>query len=90
MEYWLLWVQALEKNVLLNLVNRRPDIKKIYLHAKDPHDPKYKLLINKSDQTGLKHVKDPKTITEYSSDIKKVYPSIAEYSNKTKTIDCIC
>ena len=34
-------------NVLLNLINNEPDIDKIYLHAKDPYEAKYQLLINK-------------------------------------------
>ena len=28
-------------NALLNLINKKPDIDKIYLHAKDLNEPKY-------------------------------------------------
>ena len=34
-------------NALLNLINNRPDIDKIYLYAKDPYEAKYQFLINK-------------------------------------------
>ena len=34
-------------NALLNLINNQPDIEKIYLYAKDPHETKYQFLINK-------------------------------------------
>ena len=34
-------------NVLLNLLENQPDIDKIYLYAKDPHESRYQYLINK-------------------------------------------
>ena len=34
-------------NALLNIINNEPYIGKIYLHAKDPYEAKYQLLINK-------------------------------------------
>ena len=34
-------------NALLNLINHKPDINKIYLYAKDLNEVKYKYLINK-------------------------------------------
>ena len=33
-------------NPLLNLINKQPDIDKIYLYAKDPYEKKYQFLIN--------------------------------------------
>ena len=36
-----------KSNALLNLLNHEPDIDNIYLHAKDPYEIKYQLLINK-------------------------------------------
>ena len=39
-------------NALLNLINNRPDIDKIYLYAKDLYEDKYQLLINKRESTG--------------------------------------
>ena len=49
-------------NVLLNLINNQPDIDEIYLHAKDPFEAKYQFLINKRENTGLKHFGDPKAV----------------------------
>ena len=40
-------------NVLLNLINKQPNIDKIYLYAKDPYEAKYQFLINKRESTGL-------------------------------------
>ena len=46
-------------NALLNLINKQPDIDKIYLYAKDPYEAKYQYLINKREKVGLDHFKDP-------------------------------
>ena len=56
-------------NALLNLINKQPDIDKIYLHGKDRYEIKYRFLINKRESTGLKHLTDPKAFIEYSNDI---------------------
>ena len=40
-------------NALLNLINNQPDIEKIYLYAKDPHENKYQFLIKKRESTGI-------------------------------------
>ena len=40
-------------NSLLNLINEKPDIDKIYLYAKDPFKTKFQFLINKRESTGL-------------------------------------
>ena len=42
-------------NALLNLINHKPDIDKIYLYAKDPYEAKYQFLVNKREKVGLKH-----------------------------------
>ena len=47
-------------NALLNLINNQPDIDKIYLYAKDPHEKKDQYLINKREKVGLDHFNDPK------------------------------
>ena len=65
---------------LLNLINNRPDIDKIYLYAKDPYEAKYQFLINKRESTGLKHFNDPKAFIEYSNDMQDVYKNIDEYN----------
>ena len=56
-------------DALLNLINKQPDIDKIYLYAKDPYEEKCQFLINKRESTGLKYFNDPKAFIEYSNDI---------------------
>ena len=66
-------------NALLNLINHQPDIDKIYLCAKDPHEAKYqflKFLINIREKVGLKHSNDLQAFIEYSNDMKDVYENI--------------
>ena len=60
-------------NALLNLINNQPDIVKIYLYTKDPYKAKYQFLINKRENTGLKHFNGPKAFIEYSNDIHDIY-----------------
>ena len=67
-------------NALLNLINDRPDIDKIYLYAKDLYEGKYQFLINKREGTGLKHFNDSKAFIEYSNDMYGVYKNIDEYN----------
>ena len=45
-------------NSLFNLVSQQPEIDKIYLYAKDPHEGKYQFLINKQESTSSKHFND--------------------------------
>ena len=66
-------------NALLNLINNQPDIDKIYLYAKDPHEAKYQFLI-KRESMALDHFNDPKAFIEYSSDMRDVYKNIDEYN----------
>ena len=47
-------------NALLNLINNQSDIDKIYLYAKVSYEGKYQFLVNKRENTGLKHFNDPK------------------------------
>ena len=65
---------------LLNLINKQPDIEKIYLYAKDPQEEKYQFLINKRESIGLKHFIDPKAFIEYSNDMQDVYKNIDDYN----------
>ena len=67
-------------NALLNLINKQPDIDKIYLYAKDPYELKYQFLINKRERIGLKHFNDPKRFIEYSNDMQNVYKNTDEYN----------
>ena len=67
---WRFWIW--KKKLLLNLINHKPDIYKIYLYAKDPYESKYQLLINKRDSTGLKYLHDSKAFIEYSNDMDDI------------------
>ena len=73
-------------NSLLNLINKQPDIDKIYLYAKDPYEAKYQFLINKNESTGSKHFNDPKAFIEYSNDMQDVYKNIEEYNIREKNV----
>ena len=44
-------------NTLLHLINDLHPIDKIYLHAKDLHEPKYEYLIKKREPAGIKKLK---------------------------------
>ena len=67
-------------NVLLNLIKNQPDIKKVYLHAKDLYEAKYQYLINKRESVGINHFNDPKTFINYSNDIRDIYKNINCYN----------
>ena len=53
-------------NALLNLINEKNDIDKIYLYAKDLDEPKYEYLIKKRENAGINHFNDPNALTECS------------------------
>ena len=54
-------------NTLLNLINEQNDIDKIYLYARDLNEPKYKILIEKRENAGIKHLNDPNSFIECSN-----------------------
>ena len=56
-------------NSLFNLINQQPDIDKIYLYTKNPHEAKYQLLIKKRESTALQHFNDSKAFIEYLNDM---------------------
>ena len=70
-------------NVLLNLIENQPDIDKLYLYAKDPHEAKYQYLLNKRVSVGINHFNDTKAFIEYSNDVCDVYKNI-NYCNLYK------
>ena len=75
-------------NTLLHLINNLYPIDKIYLYAKDIHEPKYEYLINKREQAGIKNLNDPHAFIEYSDDMNDVLDDIAdiEYNKNFKRI----
>ena len=66
-------------NTLLHLINNLHPIDKIYLYAKDIHEPKYEYLINKREQAGIKNLDDPHAFIEYSNDMNDVLDDINNY-----------
>ena len=74
-------------NTLLHLINNLHPIDKIYLYAKDIHEPKYEYLINKGEQAGIKNLNDPKAFIEYSDDMDDVLDDINNYNkNRDKKV----
>ena len=50
------------------------------MYAKDLYESKYQFLINKRENTVLKHFNDPKAFIEYSNDMYYVYKNINDYN----------
>ena len=74
-------------NTLLHLINNLHPINKIYLFAKDIDEKKYKFLINKREQAGIKNLNDPHAFIEYSDDMDDVLDDINNYNeNRDKKV----
>ena len=71
-------------NTLLNLINEQHDIDKIYLYARDLNEPKYKILIKKRKDAGIKHLNDPNAFIECSNTMNDVYENIHDYNPSRK------
>ena len=71
-------------NTLLNLINEQNDIDKIYLYARNLNEPKYKILIKKRKDAGIKHLNDPNTFIECSNTMDDVYENIHDYNSSGK------
>ena len=56
-----------------NLINEQNDFGKIYSYARDLNDPKYKILIKKRKNAGIKHLNDPSVFIECSNTMDDVY-----------------
>ena len=67
-----------KSNSLFNLKSHQPDID--YLHAKDPQETKYQLLVNKQESIGLNHFNDPKAFIEYSDNMNDIHKNLKEYN----------
>ena len=68
-------------NILLNLIEKQPDIDKIYLHVKDPYEAKYRYLINKRKGVGIDNFNNTKGFIEHSNDMRNIYKNIDYYKN---------
>ena len=74
-------------NTLLHLINNLHPTDKIYLYAKDLHEPKYEYLINKREQAGIKNLNDPHAFIECSDDMNDVLDDINNYNkNRDKKV----
>ena len=74
-------------NTLLHLMNNLHPIGKIYLYAKDIHEPKYEYLTNKREQAGIKNLNDSKVFTEYLNDMDDVLDDMNNYNkNRDKKV----
>ena len=67
-------------SALINLINEQNDIDKIYLYARDLNEPKYKILIKKRKDAGIKHLNDPNAFIECSNTMDDVYENIKDYN----------
>ena len=71
-------------NTLLNLINEQIDIEKVDLYARDLNEPKYKILIKKREDAGIKHLSDPNAFIECSYTMDDVYEDIHDYNSNRK------
>ena len=80
--YRILIMEVLDQktDALLNLINNQPDIDKIFLYAKDPHEAKYQHLIKKRIKVDLNHYDDLKTFIKYSNGMQDVYKNTEEHN----------
>ena len=76
--------ESRKTNTLLNLINEENDIDKIFLYATDLSKPKYKILIKKLEDAGIKHLNDPNAFIEYSDTMDDVYENINDYNSSRK------
>ena len=67
-------------NALINLINEQNDIDKIFLYARDLSEPKYKYLIEKREDAGIKHLNNPNAFIECSNTIDDVYENVNDYN----------
>ena len=71
-------------NTLLNSINEQNDIDKIYLYARDLNEPKYKILIKKREDGGIKHLNDPDAFMKCTNRMDGVYENIYDYNSNRK------
>ena len=74
----------METNGLINLINEQNDVGKIYLYARDLSEPKYKFLIKKHEDAGIKHVNNPNAFIVCSNTMDDVCKDIDNYNPKKR------
>ena len=74
-----------ETNYLLNSIQKDNNIiDKISLYAKDLEEPRYQILIDKREKTGLKNLIDKNAFIEHSNNMDDIYENIEDYNKKRK------
>ena len=71
-------------NTLINLINKRNYIDKIYLHARDLNKPNYTYLVKKHEDVGIKHVNNPNAFLECSNTMDDIYENINDYNSSRR------
>ena len=72
-------------NYILNSIQRDNNIiDKIYLYAKDLEKPKYKLLKDKREKSGINFNNDLNAFLEYSKPMDDILSDIEDYNKKRK------
>ena len=66
------------------LLNEQNDIDKIYLYAKHLNKSKYKILIKKRNDAGIKYLNDPNAFIKCSNSMDDVYENINDYNSSRK------
>ena len=56
----------------------------MYLYAKDLSEPKSQLLIERSENAGIRNLNNPSAFIEYSNTMDDVYNNIDDYEPKRK------
>ena len=72
-------------NKLLDLMNNKSVVDKIYLYAKHPFEAKYQNLIKKRQNVGFKQYDDPKALIEYSNDMQGFHTKYWKIQSRKKT-----
>ena len=67
-------------NALTNLMNEQGNIDKIYLYTKDMRETKYKYLIKKRIDVGIKHLSNSNAFIECSNAMDGIYENINNYN----------
>ena len=71
-------------NTLPNLIHEQNNIDKIHLYARDLDEPKYKILIKKRKDAGIKNLNDSNAFIECSNTMDDVYENIHDYNSSRK------
>ena len=68
----------------MNLISQQEDVDKTYLHAKEFSETKYEFLIEKPEDTGIKHLNNQKAFIECSDTMGNINNNIDDYNPDRK------